>query len=430
MAVLRLSGPSAGAALQALTGRPPPAPRRAVLRTVREPDTGRPIDRALILWFPGPASYTGEDMAEIHHHGGPAVAATLAEALRGLPDLRPAGPGEFTRRAFANGKLDLAAAEAVDDLVSASSRAALRQALEQLDGALGRRCEAWRATLLDALALVEAELDFAAAEPDVGEGVLAGLRPTLERLRAEIEAALAGAARGERLRQGLTVAVVGAPNVGKSSLVNQLAGREVAIVTPHPGTTRDVIEVALELDGLPVTVLDTAGLRETADPVEAIGVERARARAARADLRLLVVEAGGEAPPPEAGAEGDPDRLIVVNKIDLAPVPAWASARADAVALSCRTGEGFEALLARLTAFARERLVGGESALVTRERHRVELAEAHAALGRLLADRGEREPVLAAEDLRIAAAALGRITGRVAVDELLDRIFARFCIGK
>ncbi|BCX16764.1 MAG: tRNA modification GTPase MnmE [Geminicoccaceae bacterium] len=430
IAVLRISGPASASVVRHLTGRPPPEPRRAQLRTLRDPRSGETIDRALLLWFPGPASYTGEDSLEIHHHGGPAIAAALAAALRELPDTRPAEPGEFTRRAFLNGKLDLAQAEAIDDLVSASARAQLRQALEQARGTLGRRCAAWRAALLDALALLEAELDFAGEEGDVGAGRLEEARPGLLRVRSEMAAALAEAAVGERLREGLTVAVIGPPNAGKSSLVNRLAGREAAIVTPYPGTTRDVIEVALELDGMPVTIVDTAGLRETADPVEAIGIARAKERAERADLALLVLDATA-AP---SSAEGFPgregDRLVVVNKVDAAAAPAWVEGRPDALAISCRTGLGFDRLLERLAAMARERLAGGESALITRERHRAELAEARGALDRLLAAPPGTELVLLAEELRLAVAALDRLTGRAGVDAVLDRIFARFCIGK
>lgn len=347
-----------------------------------------------------------------------------------MPDLRPAQPGELTRRAFHKGKLDLAAAEAVADLVAASARAQLRQALEQAAGALGRQCERWRSTLLDALALLEAELDFAGEEADVAPNRLQEARPQLERVHAEIAAALADAAVGERLRQGLTVAVVGPPNAGKSSLVNRLAGREAAIVTPYPGTTRDVIEVSLELDGLPITLLDTAGLREPADPVEAIGIARARERAERADLVLCVVDGAAAPGPPDDLPGRCEDRLVLVNKLDLASPPAWATGRDDVLAISCRTGEGFDGLLERLAEMARERLAGGEGALVTRERHRVELVEAHAALGRLLEDRFGRELVLLTEELRTAVGALDRITGRAGVDALLDRIFARFCLGK
>ncbi|MCS6879474.1 MAG: tRNA uridine-5-carboxymethylaminomethyl(34) synthesis GTPase MnmE [Geminicoccaceae bacterium] len=429
IAVLRISGPDAGAALRALTGRPPPPERRATLRTLRDPRSGEPIDRGLVVWFPAPRSYTGEDMVELHHHAGTAVARALAEALAAVPGLRPAGPGEFTRRAFLNGKLDLAAAEAVADIIGATTRAQLRQALRQSEGALGRACAHWRERLLEASALLEAELDFADEEADVGHGQRERIRPLVADVRDEILAALATAERGERLREGLVVAVVGAPNVGKSSLVNRLAGREVAIVTAVPGTTRDPIEVALELGGVPVTLVDTAGLRDTDDPVEREGVARARARAGAADLCLLVVDASRPELVPELATEPE-DRLVVVNKIDLAPLPEAFSGRGDVIAVSCRTGAGLDALVERLALCAAERCAGGESALVTRARHRQALEEAAAALDRFLEAPEAVEPVLLAEELRFATAAIGRVSGQVDVEELLDRIFARFCIGK
>ena len=289
--VLRVSGPQAAAVAAALTGRAPPPPRTAALRRLRDPVTGEPIDQALLLWFPAPRSETGEDLLEIQHHGGAAVLGMLLTALEHVPGCRPAGPGEFTRRAFLNGKLDLTAAEGLADLIDATTAGQARQALRQLDGGLGRLYGSWRERLLTALARIEAEIDFA-AEEEVPEAMVAQVLPDLQRLRAELAAHLADAGRGERLRAGVTVAVIGAPNVGKSSLVNLLARREVAIVTAIAGTTRDVIEVQLDLGGVPVTLLDTAGLRESADPVEAEGVARARHRAAQADLRLLVVDAG------------------------------------------------------------------------------------------------------------------------------------------
>jgi tRNA modification GTPase len=405
--------------VRALTGREPPPPRRASLRVLRDPRSGELLDRALLLFFPGPASYTGEDMLEIQHHGGTAVVAALLDALSALPGLRLAEPGEFTRRAFLSGRLDLTEAEAVADLVEATTRAQARLALRQLEGALGRLCEDWRERVLALLAEVEAEIDFAAEEADVPEDLSSRVGKRLDILIAEIGAQLDDGGCGERLRAGITVAVTGPPNVGKSSLVNRLARRDVAIVTPIPGTTRDVIEVPLELDGLPVTLLDTAGLRETGDPVEAEGVRRARTRAAAADLRLHLVEAGA-GPWPEPG----PDTLLVVNKIDLlrpADLPA------GAVALSCATGEGLDTLVARIAERARALVGTGTEAVITRARHREALVETVKALERAGA---AGEPALLAEDLRLAARALGRITGRVDVEEVLDRIFARFCIGK
>jgi tRNA modification GTPase len=427
--VLRISGRQAAAALEGLTGSDIPAPRRASLRSFRHPETHEPIDRGLAIFFPGPQSYTGEDMVELHHHGGLAVLQALGEALRAVPGLRPAEPGEFTRRAFLNGKLDLTQAEAIADLVDATTAAQARQALHQLDGALGRRIDGWRVTLLDALARVEAEIDFAGEEGDVGEGLLAARRSDLEEVAHEIDRQLAGSGRAERLRRGLVVAVVGPANAGKSSLVNLLAQREVAIVTPIPGTTRDVVEVQLDLEGWPVSLLDTAGLRESSDPIEREGIARARARAAQADLRVLVLDAADRPEealrdhPPEAGT------LLVLNKVDLPGAQRLVPGR-DALSLSCATGEGIAALVAALRDEAARLMDVGGVALVTRERHRAALVEGQAALRRALEAPRDTELALLAEDLRLAARAMGSITGRIGVEDILDRIFASFCIGK
>jgi tRNA modification GTPase len=423
VAVLRITGPRAAAAARALTGRDPPEPRKASLRRVRDPATGEVLDEALLLWFPGPRSETGEDRLEIQHHGGHAVFAALLEALGRIEGLRLAGPGEFTRRAFLNGKLDLTAAEGLADLIDATTRAQARQALRQLDGALGRLYSGWRETLLNALALIEAEIDFAADE-EVPEAMLARVGPALATLQQAMAAHLADGHRGERLRAGVTIAVIGAPNVGKSSLVNLLARRDVAIVTPIAGTTRDVIEVQLDLAGVPVTLLDTAGLRDTADPIELEGILRARRRAEAADLKLLVIDAAA----PELPETANERTLLVVNKTDLAPGRVLPD---GAVGISCRSGEGVTGLLALLGARAQRLVPEGDTALLTRARHRDAVAEAQAALDRFLdgAENGA-ELALLAEDLRLAARAIGRITGAVGVEDVLDRIFATFCIGK
>ncbi|HEX6114806.1 MAG TPA: tRNA uridine-5-carboxymethylaminomethyl(34) synthesis GTPase MnmE, partial [Geminicoccaceae bacterium] len=289
LALVRISGPAAAYVCRCLTGRSPPAPRQAALRRLCEPNSGEAIDEGLVLWFPAPGSFTGEDVLELHVHGGRAVIAALLEALSGLAGLRPADPGEFTRRAFLNGRLDLTAVEGLADLIDAETRAQARQALRQLDGALGRLYDGWTQTLLQALARIEAEIDFA-PEEDVPEDLLEVIRPAICRVSAEIAAHLVDGHRGERLRAGLTVAVVGPPNAGKSSLVNRLVRRDVAIVTPLPGTTRDVLEIHLDLAGYPVTLLDTAGLRVAADVIEAEGVRRARARAENAELRLVMFD--------------------------------------------------------------------------------------------------------------------------------------------
>jgi tRNA modification GTPase len=431
LAIVRLSGPAAGDVCRRLTGRPPPAPRRAVLCRMHDPQNGDAIDEGLVLWFPAPASFTGEDVLELQVHGGRAVIAGLLDALSGIADLRPAEPGEFTRRAFLNGRLDLTAVEGLADLVDAETRAQARQALRQLDGALGRLYDGWRQTLLSALARLEAEIDFA-PEEEVPEDLLELVRPDVRRLSAEMAAHLADGHRGERLRAGLTVAVVGPPNAGKSSLVNRLARRDVAIVTPLPGTTRDVLEVHLDLAGHPVTLLDTAGLREAADLIEAEGVRRARARAAHADLRLIMFD-GATWPDLDAAARAmvDEAAVIVVNKGDLRVLPDRLSVDGRAaLAVSCLTGAGMAALLETLTERAQGLLGSGGEPLLTRARHRVALQAAAEALSRFSAAPEHTELALLAEDLRLAARALGRITGRMAVEDVLDRIFAEFCIGK
>ncbi len=416
--ILRVSGPQSAALCLAVTGRPPPPPRRASLRRLRDPRTGDAIDEGLVVWFPAPGSYTGEDMLELQHHGSPAVARTLIEACLSLPWIRPALPGELTRRAFLAGRMDLTQAEAIADLVEATTRAQARQAMRQLDGELGRLCERWRGRLLDGLAQAEAEIDFGADGDGVPSGLIDGLRELAASVASEIGHVLATARCGERLREGFVVAVIGEPNVGKSSLVNAIARRDVAIVTPMPGTTRDVIEVAIDLDGLPVTLLDTAGLRETSDPVEAEGVARARRRAAEADLRLMIVDRDDA-----AGVMADADTVVVRSKVDLAP------SSGSNLAVSSVTGEGLDRLLEMIA--GRLRRAGAEgAAVVTRERHRLALAEAVETLRHFLDGMGHIEPDLLAEDVRLAAAAVGKVTGRVGIEEILDRIFSRFCIGK
>jgi tRNA modification GTPase len=430
VALVRISGPAAADVCRGLTGRAPPAPRRATLRRMLDPRSREAIDQALVLWFPGPGSFTGEDVLELQVHGGRSVIAALLEALCGLAGLRPAEPGEFTRRAFLNGRLDLTAVEGLADLIDAETRAQSRQALRQLDGALDRLYDGWRQTLLQALARIEAEIDFA-PEEEVPENLLEVIRPDVCRLSAEIAAHLFDGRRGERLRAGLTVAVVGPPNAGKSSLVNRLARREVAIVTPLPGTTRDVLEVHLDLAGYPVTLLDTAGLREAADALEAEGVRRARARAEAADLRLLMFD-GGAWPDldSETLAMVDDAAVPVLSKCDLERVePIHVRGRA-VLPVSCLTGEGLPELLDMLAEQAARLLAAGDEPLLTRARHRAALQDAAAALSSFTSAPAGTELALLAEDLRLATRALGRITGKVAVEDLLDEVFAEFCIGK
>lgn len=432
IAVVRLSGPSASTALNALIGRVP-EPRKAALARVRDPASGEVIDEALVLWFPAPNSETGEDVAELQLHGGRAVIAAVLAALGRVEGLRMAEPGEFTRRAFENGRLDLTAVEGLADLIGAETEAQRRQAYRQLKGLLGDRAETWRKRLIEALALVEARIDFS-DEADVPEDLLGPALAMVRELRGEIAEVLAGGARGELLRDGLTVAIAGPPNAGKSTLLNRIARREAAIVSPVPGTTRDVIEVHLDLEGYPVTLLDTAGIRDSLDPVEQEGVRRARDRAKDADIVLWVVDATAEKPcvaPPEIAA------WIVRNKIDLLPSDKRNEPRNDYNTMSMNfifnisssTGEGVPELLDELAARA-ARLFGAEPSLISRERHRKSLISAQAALDRAMveADAGREDTF--AEELRLAANVLARLTGRVDVEDVLDVIFRDFCIGK
>jgi tRNA modification GTPase len=423
IAVIRISGTQTRAALAKL-GVTPRRARYAQRARFVDPATGEIVDDGLVLWFPAPASFTGEDVAELQLHGSRAVIAELTRILAALPGLRLAEPGEFTRRAFAHGKLDLTQAEGLADLVAAETASQRRQALRQLQGELGRLYETWRHDLLRALAHLEAAIDF--PEEDLPDTLEAEIRAATERLIAAIGAHLADNRRGERLRDGVSIAILGPPNAGKSSLLNALARRDAAITSATAGTTRDVIEVAMDLGGYPVILADTAGLREAADAIEAEGVRRARARGAAADLKLLVFAADEPATAATLDAWTDADALLVANKIDLVPPARGAALPAHALHLSVRTGEGIDALLRRLEEEVARRLAG-EGATLTRLRHRAALEETLAALRRATAAQAAE---LAAEDLRLAARALGRITGRVDVEDVLDVIFREFCIGK
>ncbi len=425
IAVLRLSGPAADAALSALSDAPLLPPRRATRVRLCDPQTGAPLDDGLALRFPGPASYTGEDVVELHIHGGGAVVAAVFEALGRLPDLRMAEPGEFTRRAVLAGKMDLTAAEGLIDLIDAETEAQRKQALRQADGALGALYDDWRGRLIPALAHLEAAIDF--PDEDLPENLAAKIEPVLAALRAEMTAHLDDSRRGERLRQGVQIAIVGPPNAGKSSLLNTLAQRDAAIVSATAGTTRDVIEVRLDLGGFPVLAADTAGLREARDEIEAEGIRRARRWAGAADLKIVVFAVDDPAAARQAADVVDLDTVVVLNKIDLRE-PDWTPPPAIGhFPVSVATGQGVDALIAGVTEAVADRISVGAAPLMTRARHRAAVTECGEALDRAAA---APLPELAAEDLRLAVRALGRITGAVDVEDLLDVIFRDFCIGK
>lgn len=428
IAVLRLSGPAADAALSALSspsGAPLPPPRRATRIRLCDPRSGAPLDDGLALRFPGPASYTGEDVVELHIHGGSAVLAAVFEALARLPDLRMAEPGEFTRRAVLAGKMDLTAAEGLIDLIDAETEAQRKQALRQAEGALGALYDEWRERLVPALAHLEAAIDF--PDEDLPENLAAKIEPVLTAVKADMRAHLDDSRRGERLRQGVQVAIVGPPNAGKSSLLNVLAQRDAAIVSATAGTTRDVIEVRLDLGGFPVLAADTAGLREARDDIEAEGIRRARRWAGTADLKIAVFAVDDPAAAGAAADVVDRDTVVVLNKVDLGE-PDWIPPPAlGCFKVSVATGQGIEALVDGLTEAVADRASVGAAPLMTRARHRAAVTECVEALDRATS---ASLPELAAEDLRLAVRALGRITGAVDVEDLLDVIFRDFCIGK
>jgi tRNA modification GTPase len=433
VAVIRISGPDAIDILRVLCGDVP-EPRMASVRELCDPVTDDMLDQALVLVFEGPASFTGEDVVELQCHGGRAVVAAVLEVLSGMDNCRPAEAGEFTRRAFEAGRMDLTEVEGLADLIAAETEAQRIQALRQMGGALGELYDDWRDRLIHMRAMIEADFDFA-DEEDVPGSVANEIWAEGQILVNEIGNHLARSRRGERLRSGLQVVLMGVPNAGKSSLLNAIAGRDVAIVTEEAGTTRDVIEVHLDLEGYPVTLVDTAGLRQTEGVVEREGIRRARERGETADLILWAVEPGGvEANDPESGL---PERIqdwvpvwTVRTKSDLETLPERdSSGTILAIPCSVKSAEGMESLISHLSGFAKETITVGEEPLATRQRHRHYLMECQQALSDALAS-ASLPLELRAEELRRAADALGRITGRIDVEDLLDVIFRDFCIGK
>lgn len=431
IALVRVSGPQAQTALEKLCGKIP-KPRAAHVTTLRD-SSGGAIDEAVVIFFPGPSSATGEDIAEFQIHGGRAVIAALLDALGQIEGLRAAEPGEFTRRAFENGKLDLTEAEGLDDLIHADTDRQRRQALRQMKGLLGEKAESWRRQIIEASALIEAGIDFS-DEGDVAADLVAPALKKISALRQEIEETLAAQAQSERLRDGLVVAIAGPPNAGKSTLLNRLARREAAIVSPYAGTTRDAIEVHLDLDGYPLTLIDTAGIRDTHDPVEQEGIRRARERARSADLVLWMVDASDANESLMDGVDNHAPVWTVRNKIDLAVNSTTRKIvdpelRAHAFEMSAAQGEGVRELVAALVTFAQDFFGAVENGLISRTRHRTLLRETADSLQRAENATKIGDEILA-EELRIAAHALGRLTGRVDVEDILDVIFREFCIGK
>jgi tRNA modification GTPase len=434
VALVRVSGPGALGVLAHFSADLAPPARRAAVRILRDAE-GSFIDEALVLWMPGPNSFTGEDVVEFHLHGGPAIVEAVLSAATKSRLCRIAEPGEFTRRAFDAGRLDLTQAEAIADLIDAETDGQRRQAARLYQGEAAQVFETWRGLLMSAMAALEASIDFPDEADIPGEVDLSALEP-IETLAADLESALGDAGRLRSVREGFRIAILGPPNAGKSSLMNRLARREAAIVSPVAGTTRDVVEVRLNLAGYPVWVADTAGLREASDAIEAEGVRRALARAEEADLRVWVfdwsrAETGNVSRETSAGAAPREGDLTVLNKADLAGAGSGKPGSPDEFVVSAKTGAGFDKLERRLVEIVRERLDADEAPLVTRARHRELVEEALGAVERAL--EGARIGIgaeLVSEDLRLAARALGRITGSIDAEDLLDRIFSQFCVGK
>jgi tRNA modification GTPase len=412
VAIVRISGPAAHSAVQALAGDIP-EPRRAAVRTLRS--GGEVLDQALVLTFSEGSGFTGECSAELHLHGSSAVTRAVLSALSGLPGLRPADPGEFTRRALENDRLDLAQVEGLADLIDAETEIQRKQALRVLSGAIGQRAGIWRLKLIRAAALLEATIDF--ADDDVPVDVAPEVLQILDVLLTDFRAESAGARIAERVRDGFEVAIVGPPNIGKSTLINALAGREAALTSDIAGTTRDIIEVRMELNGLAVTMLDTAGLHQTQDVIEQLGIGRARERAQNADLRVFLIDDSGV---PD-GILPEPGDIVIKGKGDLG---------AEGSAVSGLTGDGVQDLVDRVSAELSGRIAG--SGTLTRERHRLALVRAILALeaAQLEVNKGAARTEIAAEEIRSAIRALDSLVGRIGVDALLGEIFASFCIGK
>ena len=428
IAVVRISGSAVVAGLQAMGIDERLRERAATLRTLRDPETREALDRAIILRFPGPRSFTGEEMAELHLTGGRAVLAAVTSALGRIPGFRPADPGEFAWRAFENGKLDLVEVEGLADLVLAETAAQRRQALRIAGGALSREADEIRSAIVRAISLVEGDIHFSDME-DAEFPSATHARDIVRKTLMRIQSVLASSRMGERLRDGLNVVIAGPPNVGKSTLMNALSKREVSIVTPKPGTTRDLIEVPMDIKGYPVTLVDTAGIRDTDDAAEREGIRRAQRRVREADLTLWLVECGSVPTVPDVkGAV-----IFVETKSDQSPpgtkIHLTGGTLHPALSISAKTGEGISRLVDEISTFAVNTFDGSSAALITTQRHKIAFSDASIALERFL-DPESDAVELGAEELRLAARAMERIVGRIDVEEVLAAIFSRLCVGK
>ena len=419
VAVIRVSGPQALEAIKKMTAIKTPVPRKAMFSEIHTPD-GTAVDNGLVLYFPCPNSFTGEDVVEFQTHGGRAIISAVLNGLAQIDGFRPAGRGEFTRRAVENGKMDLTAAEGLADLVDAETEQQRKQALRQMGGALAKIYEDWHDRLLHVLAWMEAYIDF--PEEEIPENVSADVRGKIAGLMSEIQIHLNDGRRGEKLRDGFQIAIIGAPNAGKSSLMNRLAQRDVAIVSSTAGTTRDIIEVRLDINGYPVIIADTAGLRDTDEEIEAEGVRRAKARAEEADLILWLSDALKKKNEKEIKNIPLEKIFCIMNKADQTEPQ-----NDDNIWISAKTGQGIDVLLDRIGRFVEEKMALREEPSLTRLRHRKALEECMQCLNSSLK---APEIELMTEDLRMAMRSLGKITGQVQVEELLDVIFKDFCIGK
>ena len=428
IAVVRLSGLGVPNVLSALRVEDRLQDRVATLRVLRDPETGEALDRAMVLRFYGPRSFTGEEMAELHVTGSRAVLKGVISALGRIAGTRAAEPGEFVWRAFVNGKLDLSEVEGLGDLVNAETAVQRRQALRTAGGALTRESQSISALILDGMSLLEAQIDFSDVE-DVDLLSLAHARSVAWRAQQRIRTILTSSSVAERVRDGLNVIIAGPPNVGKSTLMNVISKREVSIVSATPGTTRDLVEVQLDIRGFPVTLIDSAGIRDASDPIEREGVERARQRAKNVELQLWLTECGDNS---TEILNNDTPTIIVETKSDCVPAATNVDQRFDEnrrIRISAKTGDGIATLLEEIAIFAERSFEGSEGALISTERQRIAFVDADAALNRLLNPKLEAIE-LAAEELRAAAHAMERVAGRVNVDDVLESIFSRFCVGK